>query len=291
MLPRNVAESRPSDHCRILPFAISHQPSAISHDKNHRRCPRFQPSSRAVADRRSDAGAYPHRGPRALAGRAGVRHAHRGHRSAADGVAGAQAGRRVGARPSWRRTASTTRASNRGSSAAAGRTEKLTIEMVEPRYLPLLGYADGWSASTSGEIVAAPGVHRRQDDARGAGGARAAAEGRDRHDAADPDQLRAEGSAAAERSRLRADVGGLRDVGGQRPRPGAGRRDGAAAEPARDRRVEGGRRRRDPEAEHRRARHGVRHRPRRRSGRGAVGHAQRRALQHDRALPRSRTSR
>src|SRR5471030_3168943 len=24
--------------------------------------------------------------------------------------------------------------------------EKLTIEMVEPRYLPLIGYADGWSA-------------------------------------------------------------------------------------------------------------------------------------------------
>ena len=34
--------------------------------------------------------------------------------------------------------------------------EKLTIEMIEPRYLPLIGYADGWSASTSGEIVAAP---------------------------------------------------------------------------------------------------------------------------------------
>src|SRR6059058_6461440 len=34
--------------------------------------------------------------------------------------------------------------------------EKLTIEMVEPRYLPLIAYADGWSASTSGEIVAAP---------------------------------------------------------------------------------------------------------------------------------------
>src|SRR5262249_35311885 len=34
--------------------------------------------------------------------------------------------------------------------------EKLTLEMTEPRYLPLLGYADGWSASTSGEIVAAP---------------------------------------------------------------------------------------------------------------------------------------
>jgi len=34
--------------------------------------------------------------------------------------------------------------------------EKLTIEMIEPRYLPLIGYADGWSASTNGEIVAAP---------------------------------------------------------------------------------------------------------------------------------------
>jgi carboxypeptidase Q len=34
--------------------------------------------------------------------------------------------------------------------------EKLTIEMVEPRYLPLLGYADGWSPSTHGEIVGAP---------------------------------------------------------------------------------------------------------------------------------------
>ncbi len=34
--------------------------------------------------------------------------------------------------------------------------EKLTIEMVEPRYLPLIGYADGWSSSTNGEIVAAP---------------------------------------------------------------------------------------------------------------------------------------
>lgn len=34
--------------------------------------------------------------------------------------------------------------------------DKLTIEMIEPRYLPLIGYADGWSAATSGEIVATP---------------------------------------------------------------------------------------------------------------------------------------
>ncbi len=34
--------------------------------------------------------------------------------------------------------------------------EKLTIEMVEPRYLPLIGYADAWSPSTRGELTAAP---------------------------------------------------------------------------------------------------------------------------------------
>jgi carboxypeptidase Q len=34
--------------------------------------------------------------------------------------------------------------------------EKLIVEMIEPRYLPLIGYADGWSASTAGEIVASP---------------------------------------------------------------------------------------------------------------------------------------
>ena len=31
--------------------------------------------------------------------------------------------------------------------------EKLTIEMVEPRYMPLLGYAEAWTPSTSGEVV------------------------------------------------------------------------------------------------------------------------------------------
>jgi hypothetical protein len=34
--------------------------------------------------------------------------------------------------------------------------EKLTVEMIEPRYLPLIGYADAWSPSTAGDIVAAP---------------------------------------------------------------------------------------------------------------------------------------
>jgi hypothetical protein len=34
--------------------------------------------------------------------------------------------------------------------------QKLTVELVEPRYSPLLAYADGWSNSTQGEIVGAP---------------------------------------------------------------------------------------------------------------------------------------
>ena len=34
--------------------------------------------------------------------------------------------------------------------------DKLVIEMVEPRYMPLIGYAEAWSAPTKGEIVATP---------------------------------------------------------------------------------------------------------------------------------------
>jgi carboxypeptidase Q len=34
--------------------------------------------------------------------------------------------------------------------------DKLVVEIVEPRYMPLIAYAQGWSTSTPGEIVAAP---------------------------------------------------------------------------------------------------------------------------------------
>ena len=34
--------------------------------------------------------------------------------------------------------------------------ERSAIEMVEPRYMPLIGYPEAWSASTSGEITAVP---------------------------------------------------------------------------------------------------------------------------------------
>ena len=34
--------------------------------------------------------------------------------------------------------------------------DKLTLEMVEPRYLPLSGFAEAWSPSMTKEVVAAP---------------------------------------------------------------------------------------------------------------------------------------
>jgi len=34
--------------------------------------------------------------------------------------------------------------------------DKLTVEMIEPRYMPLIGYPDAWSPSMAGEITAAP---------------------------------------------------------------------------------------------------------------------------------------
>lgn len=34
--------------------------------------------------------------------------------------------------------------------------ERSTIEMIEPRYMPLIGYPEAWSASTKGEIIGTP---------------------------------------------------------------------------------------------------------------------------------------
>ncbi len=34
--------------------------------------------------------------------------------------------------------------------------ERITVEMIEPRYLPMIAYARGWSPSTNGRIAAAP---------------------------------------------------------------------------------------------------------------------------------------
>jgi hypothetical protein len=34
--------------------------------------------------------------------------------------------------------------------------DKISVEMVEPRYMPMIGYAKGWSPATAGKITAAP---------------------------------------------------------------------------------------------------------------------------------------
>jgi carboxypeptidase Q len=34
--------------------------------------------------------------------------------------------------------------------------DKLTVEMIEPRYMPLIGYAEAWSPSTAGEVTGTP---------------------------------------------------------------------------------------------------------------------------------------
>ena len=116
----------------------------------------------------------------------------------------------------WRHTASTTRMSNRGSSVAAGRSRSSPSEMIEPRYLPLIGYADGWSG---GDRRRARWPRRCSSAARSpeeVEAMRAQLKRRHRHDAADADQFRAQGSAAAERPELRAELGRLRHQRGPR---------------------------------------------------------------------------
>jgi hypothetical protein len=72
--------------------------------------------------------------------------------------------------------------------------EKLTVEMIEPRYLPLIGYADAWSPSTNGEIVAAPVlvVGKTPDQVDGL---RSQLKGAIRHVRAHLDELRTDRSA------------------------------------------------------------------------------------------------
>ena len=44
--------------------------------------------------------------------------------------------------------------------------EKFSIELIEPRYMPLIGYPEAWSPSTAGELAAAPIFlgDKKQDD-------------------------------------------------------------------------------------------------------------------------------
>ena len=61
--------------------------------------------------------------------------------------------------------------------------DRLVVEMVEPRYMPLIGYAEAWSPSTGGEITATPVMIGGRSTGRGPGDERRAAR-RDRHEPA-----------------------------------------------------------------------------------------------------------
>ena len=41
--------------------------------------------------------------------------------------------------------------------------EHVSVEMTEPRYVPLIAYAEAWSPSTAGVVSGRVGVRRRQD--------------------------------------------------------------------------------------------------------------------------------
>ena len=74
--------------------------------------------------------------------------------------------------------------------------DRLVVEMVEPRYMPLIGYAEAWSAPTNGEIVAAP-VFLGGKTAAEVDGHEGSAQGRDRHGRA-ADAVHPRRSSAAE---------------------------------------------------------------------------------------------
>jgi hypothetical protein len=86
--------------------------------------------------------------------------------------------------------------------------EHLTVEMIEPRYLPLIAYADAWSPATSGDIVAAPVyVGGRDADAlRAMGGQLKGAI----VICSDPDEFRSQGSPTAKRAHLPPELCGAR---------------------------------------------------------------------------------
>ena len=121
-----------------------------------------------------------------------------------------QIGPRLAGTPAYKQSAEWTRDRMREYGLADARLEpfpfgrgwvldRLVIEMVEPRYMPLIGYAEAWSPSTKGEIVATPiflGGRSAAEVAAHEGSRQS--QRRDRHDRA-ADTVHARGSAAADR--------------------------------------------------------------------------------------------
>ena len=131
--------------------------------------------------------------------------------------------------------------------------EKFTLEMVEPRYMPLMGYPEGWSASMPAEITGRA-VARRREDGRGTRGDEVQPGGRHPSHPAGAAILHSDRPWTADRRELRPPAAGNRPRSGWRPRrrPRPERPAGAAR----------GRARRRPPHERGRARHDVRARPR-----------------------------
>ena len=169
--------------------------------------------------------------------------------------------------------------------------DKLTIEMVEPRYMPLLGYAEAWSPSTSGELVvsAVSVAGKSADDVRAMAAqlkGAAVLQAADRHatssrpiasqPTSQPDPAPAP-AAAGRRAWRRQPAGGRR----QRP---AGRRANTEGSAGRGRG-------RVAQAQPRHAGHGVRAggQPREHDGHAAEDRPRRRALQSSSPAARSNT--
>ena len=87
--------------------------------------------------------------------------------------------------------------------------DRLVIEMVEPRYMPLIGYAEAWSAPMKGEIVATPIFLGGRPAAEVTAMKDRAPQRRDRHDRP-ADAVHPRGPSAAD------DVGRARSASGSR---------------------------------------------------------------------------
>ena len=159
--------------------------------------------------------------------------------------------------------------------------EHVSVEMTEPRYVPLIAYADAWSPSTAG-VVSGRAVYIGDKTAEQIEAMAGAASRRDRADPSSANRVRRSRPAAA---RSRRPPGGHWQPGaagaaegdtGQRP-------DGPAQENGRRRRVA---------AECVPRRHGRCHRESRHSlRRGAHDRGCRRAIQRDRSTGRPGTTR
>src|SRR5262249_36169374 len=95
------------------------------------------------------------RGTAPLRGAGSLPHSNGRARTPPDGIAGACRGGPVGSR-----TLSEvgTREPSPGGVRVRPRVvaRKVTIEMIAPRYMPLIGYAEAWSAPTSGIVTGTP---------------------------------------------------------------------------------------------------------------------------------------